>query len=49
MPYADPDTAEAQRKALIARRDYQRSYLTALWDANLRRIERDDPVLFSGT
>jgi L-fuculose-phosphate aldolase len=49
VPSADPDTTEAQRKSLIARRDYQRSYLTTLWDANLRRIERDDPALFSGT
>src|SRR4051794_13752139 len=49
VPVGDPDVVEAQRKALIARRDYQRSYLTTLWDANLRRLERDDPELFSAS
>ena len=49
VPIGDPDTVEAQRKALLARRDYQRSYLKTLWDANLRRLERDDPALFTAS
>jgi ribulose-5-phosphate 4-epimerase/fuculose-1-phosphate aldolase len=44
----DADTAEAQRKALIERRDYQRSYLGTLWDANLRRLEHEDPYFATG-
>jgi L-fuculose-phosphate aldolase len=42
----DAATAATQRAALIARRDYQRSYLGRLWEANLHRLERTDPDLF---
>src|SRR5262249_49827344 len=48
VPSGDTDAVQAQRKALIERRDYQRSYLTTLWDANLRRLEHEDTYFAAG-